>query len=133
MGHTPYRLEHLHTLVRSPQGLVLPHGELQVPLPYFGVTLLGPYAHLLQRARKLRNEVRCRGKRVAPRVRRPVQRTIRVPDVELGLVGGERPVSSLREPPQYPLEGATRATLPGRARVGLRHVAGDHRLPAGEG
>src|SRR5687767_15663337 len=31
------------------------------------------------------------------------------------------------------LEGATRAALPGRARVRLRHVDGDHRLPAGKG
>jgi hypothetical protein len=133
VGHAPDRLEHHHAPVRSGKGLVLPHGELQVPLPDLGVALLRPYAHLLQRLRKLGDEVGRRCQSEAPRVRRPVQGTVGAPYVELGLEGGERPVTPFGEPPEHPLEGAARASFPGRARVRLRHVAGDHGLCSGEG
>jgi hypothetical protein len=132
MRHAADRLQNLHPTIRRSESLRLPHRELQVPVPHLGVTLLRPDAHLLQRLCKFGYEIRSRRKGEAARVRGRVQGTVWTPDVELGLVGGYCPVPPLREPPEHPSQGAARAPVPGRARVGLRHVAGDHRLSACE-
>jgi hypothetical protein len=95
VGHAPDRLQYHNALVRRSQRFVLPHGELEVSLPDLGVALLRPDTHLLQRLCQLRDEVRRRGQRVAPCVWRPVQWTLGIPDVELDLVRGERPVASI--------------------------------------
>ncbi len=131
--YAPDRLQHLHAAVRGRERLQLPYRELQVPVPHLGVALLGPDAHLLQRLRQLRDELRSRGEREAARVRRPVQRTVRPPHVELRLIRGDAPVPSLPEPHEHPPQCSARAPVPGSGRVRLRHVAGDHRLAAGEG
>src|SRR5215210_2943342 len=96
VGDAPDRLEHHYALVRSGQRLVLPYGELEVAMPDLGVALLRTNTHLLQGLGQLSDELSRRGEREAPSVRRSVQGAVGTPDVELGLVGGKRPVAPLR-------------------------------------
>jgi hypothetical protein len=102
MCYATDRLQHDHAPVRSGQGLHLLHGELQVPVPHLSVALLRPDAHLLQRLRQLSDELRSRGQGEAAGVWRPIQGTVRITQVELGLVGGDGAVTPGREPSEDP-------------------------------
>jgi hypothetical protein len=125
-------LQDQHASVRGRQRLCLSHRELVLAVADFGVDLLWGNAHLLKGPRQFGGELGRRGQSEAARVGGFVQGAVRPDQVELRLERGQGRQVAFREALDHSPEGASGAPLPGRASVGLRHVAGDHRLAGGE-